>query len=345
MALDNVDSIHYKLIVTGSHLLEKFGTTIESIKKDNLSGEIIQFAAFEENSSPGLIEFNTVSENISTICENEKPHYVFITGDRIEAYACAIGAHFSKTNIIHYGGGNISKGSWDDIYRYNISNLAKYHFVTNEVASENLKQVPSLLDKNEIYNIGSFSVDYLLDFKVKKDNPPYSNSFALMTFHPSQKLDENIAEIMDQTIDYLLSRKMSIVITYPNTDPGFEKIVSVINKQNDSNVTIHKNLGSDQFYSHLKQAKLIIGNSSSSFVEAPYFGNPILNIGKRQDGRISDKIISHCDLNIESIKAWIDQQRSCNFEKKNCEQLFGKGNSINLAVDLLNRLSNECKHR
>ena len=99
MALDNLDSIHYKLIVTGSHLLEKFGNTIESIKKDNLSGEIIQFAAFEEKSSPGLIEFNTVSQNISTICENENPHYVFITGDRIEAYACAIGAHFSNTNI------------------------------------------------------------------------------------------------------------------------------------------------------------------------------------------------------------------------------------------------------
>ena len=193
----------------------------------------------------------------------------------------------------------------------------KIPFCDKQVASENLKQVPSLLDKNEIYNIGSFSVDYLLDFKVKNDNPPYSNSFALMTFHPSQKLDENIAEIMEQTIDYLLTRKMSIVVTYPNTDPGFEEIVRVINKQNDSsNITIHKNLGSDQFYSHLKQAKLIIGNSSSSFVEAPYFGNPILNIGKRQDGRISDKIISHCDLNIESIKVWIDQQISCNFEKE-----------------------------
>ena len=103
MALDNLDSIHYKLIVTGSHLLEKFGNTIESIKKDNLSGEIIQFAAFEEKSSPGLIEFNTVSQNISTICENEKPHYVFITGDRIEAYACTIGAHFSKQILFIMG--------------------------------------------------------------------------------------------------------------------------------------------------------------------------------------------------------------------------------------------------
>ena len=197
--------------------------------------------------------------------------------------------------------------------------------MTNEVASENLKQVPSLLDKNEIYNIGSFSVDYLLDFKVKKDNPPYSNSFALMTFHPSQKLDENIAEIMDQTIDYLLSRKMSIVITYPNTDPGFEEIVSVINKQNDSNVTIHKNLGSDQFYSHLKQAKLIIGNSSSSFVEAPYFGNPILNIGKRQDGRISDKIISHCDLKLNPLRLGLISKYRVTLKKRIVNNFLERG--------------------
>ena len=341
MALDKNDSHFYKLIISGSHLLKSFGSTNHAIEKDKLSGELIQLAAFKENQSPGVKEFNFIVQHIHELCTNENPDYIFITGDRIEAYACALGAHFSETAIIHYGGGNISKGSWDDAYRYNISNLSEQHLVTNEIALANLKKVPSIMDKNKIYNIGSFSVDYLLDFKKRKNAPPHSDSFALMTFHPSQKLGENIAEIMNQTIQYLVSQQLRVVITYPNSDPGFEKIVQVITSQSSPYITIHKNLGSDEFYSHLKYAKLIIGNSSSSFVEAPYFGNPILNIGKRQEGRISDKIISHCDMNIDSIQNWIDQQISCNFENKNCEELFGNGNSIRLALDLLNKIGNE----
>ena len=46
-------------------------------------------------------------------------------------------------------------------------------------------------------------------------------------------------------------------------------------------------------------------------------------------------------MNIDSIQNWIGQQISCNFENKNCEELFGNGNSIPLALDLLNKIGNE----
>ena len=333
----------YKLIVSGSHWLESFGNTAHDIKEDHLTGELIELVVFKENKSPGVDEFNSISNEIHQLCQKEKPDFIFITGDRIEAYACAIGAHFAQTDIIHYGGGNLSKGSWDDAYRYNISNLSKYHFVTNPVALQNLKITPSIQNKKNIFNIGSFSVDYLLKYRAKVDTPPYREPFVLVTFHPSVKTEENISRIMNDLIDYLILKKLKIIITYPNTDQGFEEIIEVIDsfKEESKNIIIKKSLGSDEFYRHLRYAKLIIGNSSSSFVEAPYFGNPILNIGKRQEGRISDKIINHCDLDFELVQKWIDHQISCDFEKKNCEQLFGIGNAVNLALKTLKKIGNE----
>ena len=341
-ALDDSMIGTYKLIVSGSHWLESFGNTANTIKKDNLSGELIKMVVFKENASPGITEFNSISNEIYKLCKKEQPDYIYITGDRIESYACAIGAHLALTDIIHYGGGNLSKGSWDDAYRYNISNLSKYHFVTNTVALNNLSITPSILNKNNIFNIGSFSVDYLLKYKSQLDTPPYSDPFVLMTFHPSVKIGENISQIMNELISYLTMKKLKIIITYPNTDLGFEKIIEVIISSSErENIVIKKSLGSTEFYRHLRYAKLIIGNSSSSFVEAPYFGNPILNIGKRQEGRISDKIINHRDLDLESIQKWIDYQISSDFEKKNCEQLFGIGNAVNLALETLKKIGNE----
>ncbi len=112
-------------------------------------------------------------------------------------------------------------------------------------------------------------------------------------------------------------------------------------RSDDQKVTVIKSLGSADFYRHLRFAKMIIGNSSSSFVEAPYFGTPILNVGKRQDGRISDPIIHHADIEIKKIENWIDEQIKCGFEKKNCNNLFGNGNAVNSAIDLIANIDKE----
>jgi len=342
LAIDSNPNFEYKLIVSGSHFLQDLGQSINEIEKDKLKGPLIKTPIFESNHSPGINEFNKTSQEIYNICQKENPQFLFITGDRIESYACALGAHFAKTDIIHYGGGNISKGSWDDAYRYNISNLSKYNLVTNKVAAENLFKSPAVSKKNNIYNVGSFSVDALLKYLKTEDCSPYKNPFALMTFHPSTKADEDLPNIMNQIIDELLNKKIHVIITYPNTDSGYQDIIKTIEyRSNEQYVTVIKNLGSQNFYRHLRYADLIIGNSSSSFVEAPYFGTPILNIGKRQEGRISDRIIDSCDLNMKPIRNWIEQQISLNFKKNTNESLFGEGDAVDKALYLLNKLGNE----
>ena len=52
-------------------------------------------------------------------------------------------------------------------------------------------------------------------------------------------------------------------------------------------------MGSELYYSSIKHCDLLIGNSSSGIIEAPYFRTPSVNIGDRQKGRISAKSVFH----------------------------------------------------
>jgi UDP-N-acetylglucosamine 2-epimerase len=44
-------------------------------------------------------------------------------------------------------------------------------------------------------------------------------------------------------------------------------------------------LGSDFYLAALREAAVVVGNSSSGIIEAPAVGTPTVNIGVRQDGR------------------------------------------------------------
>ena len=64
---------------------------------------------------------NEFSETLNKVFEsikNENLHAGYIVGDRIEAYGVALALHFLKIPILHYAGGQITKGAIDNIYRY-----------------------------------------------------------------------------------------------------------------------------------------------------------------------------------------------------------------------------------
>ena len=56
----------------------------------------------------------------------------------------------------------------------------------------------------------------------------------------------------------------------------------------------------------LKNCDLILGNSSSGLLEAPYLGTYTLNIGDRQEGRLRANTVFDCVKDIKTIKKKID---------------------------------------
>jgi UDP-N-acetylglucosamine 2-epimerase (hydrolysing) len=83
----------------------------------------------------------------------------------------------------------------------------------------------------------------------------------------------------------------------------------------------------------LKHSNLIIGNSSAGVREAPLYGVTSIDVGNRQLNRVKASSIIHASYEKEDIKKAIDISKD---KTPSISQLFGKGNSDKLFLDILN---------
>ena len=65
------------------------------------------------------------------------------------------------------------------------------------------------------------------------------------------------------------------------------------------------NLGSQAYFSLMRLASAMVGNSSSGLLEAPSFGLPVVNVGTRQQGRTRGSNVLDTGTNRQGILAAI----------------------------------------
>ncbi|MCS4049226.1 UDP-N-acetylglucosamine 2-epimerase [Salinibacter ruber] len=332
-ALESDEDFELAVVPNGMHLLESYGMTVNEIREDG-------FYIFEE--VPTYADGNlTKSEELSRTVRMMRntlsrlsPDAVFIIGDRIEAYGSALAAHFADIPIIHSGGGHLTPGAVDNIYRYNISNLSDLHFVTSRGAYERLIKC-ALVESKNVHFVGSVAVDQIKRFKEKpKEVDQFvpgleENSFALMTFHPVTSADEDITDVMKASIEEILNYDTKVLLTYPNNDKGSGEIMSVIDCfRIKEDVFAEPHLGAEGYYAALDDCLFAIGNSSSGIMEAPYFHKPVIDIGSRQEGRAKDDPIVSIPSTPKQVRSAIKKGFSEGWPEKNCSHLYGKGNSV-----------------
>ena len=80
----------------------------------------------------------------------------------------------------------------------------------------------------------------------------------------------------------------------------------------------------------LKYFDILLGNSSSGIIEAPYFNIPVINIGKRQLGRDCSINIVNCNYTLHDLSDKINYVFSNRFKEKikNNRALYFKKNSV-----------------
>ena len=151
------NKINYIIFVTGSHLLDEYGKTINQIKKDFKSKKIISFRNQKFGDSQQKIFTNTV-DILTKILRNKKFDCFFIHGDRVETLAAASVLTFSKIKIAHIEGGELS-GTVDEMIRHSVSKLSHIHFVSNTAAKKVL--INSGESKENVFITGSPDIDLL----------------------------------------------------------------------------------------------------------------------------------------------------------------------------------------
>jgi UDP-N-acetylglucosamine 2-epimerase (non-hydrolysing)/GDP/UDP-N,N'-diacetylbacillosamine 2-epimerase (hydrolysing) len=334
------------IIVSCMHLSKEFGYTVEEIKKDGFKIEA------ELSTNPlGDSEFDmamTVGVGIVEIAkayQNMKPDIVVLLGDRIEMLSAAITAGYMNIAIAHMHGGDIS-GNIDDCSRHSITKFAHLHLAATKKSAERIIKMGE--EPWRVHIVGAPGIDSILNHKFKSKQEVCKElgldgkkKILLVSQHSvtsqAESASKQIRETLEAVKDFDNSDSQIIVI-YPNSDAGGRQIIKQIEEYEKRGcIKVYKSLEHDIYLDLLKNADVLVGNSSSGVIEAASFSLPVINIGIRQKGR--EKTVNVIDVphDKEAIKNALKKSLSANFRKKimNIKNPYGDGKTAQRIAKLL----------
>ncbi len=341
-----------QLVVGGSAILDKFGSIVELIKKDNFKiNKKINFLI--EGNSPLIMVKSTGLAIIEIAnCFSElKPDIVLTIGDRYETISTAIAAAYMNIPLAHTMGGEIS-GTIDESVRHAVTKFSNIHFTATKNAKKNVIKMGE--NKRNVFNTGCPRVDEVKEILSKKidnneinreinkngvgDYIDISKPFITIMFHPVTSEFGN-AELQIKNILSAINKfKVQKIFFWPNSDAGYEDISRGIRKwrekKGDKNTRYIKNLEQKFFYHILNKTICLIGNSSSGLREGCYIGVKNLCVGSRQNGREIGKNTKMISNDYKSIfnaisKCMIDKN------KKKIDYRYGKGDAGKKIVKII----------
>ena len=343
--------IKVKLLVTGTHLSEKFGYTISEIKKDNFC-PTVELPILSEDTGVNAVSetmANAIVQFTKYLSKN-KPDFILVDGDRYETLGVCIAAVNTNVPIIHCGGGATTEGAADEYYRHAMTKMSFLHFPTTEVYRNRIIQMGEAPER--VFTVGSMGIENILqtDFFSKEElgkqiDFPLTKPFAVVTFHPVT-LENNTCE---NQLNELLAAcdshpEMQFIFTKANADNGGEEINRILDTytQKTKNALCVSSLGVRRYLSALKYAEFVMGNSSSGIIEAPSMRLPTINIGDRQRGRIQAESIINCEPKKESILKAIEKALSPEFKDfcKNVKNPNGDGDTTRKIVQAIKEFYN-----
>jgi UDP-hydrolysing UDP-N-acetyl-D-glucosamine 2-epimerase len=315
--------LELQLIVTGMHLSPEFGLTYKLIEQDGFKiNEKVEMilssdspAGIGKSMGLGLIGFTDALQRLS-------PDIIVMLGDRYEILAAAQAALVLNIPIAHLAGGEITEGALDNAMRHAITKLSHLHFVSAEEYRRRVIQMGEMPDK--VFNYGTIGLDNIRKLKLMtREELEQSMSFALgslnflVTYHPVTMQDgENEKHISELLLSLEQYPQAKIIFTLPNSDAGgrliTKRILEYVQRNSEQAVSFIS-MGQIRYLSALREVDVVIGNSSSGIIEAPYFKTPTVNIGIRQQGRLKADSIIDCSNQRDSIVSAIDRALSVLF--------------------------------
>lgn len=340
-----------ELIVTGTHLLNEYGNTVDEIEKTGIG--IDERICIPLKSRSGVDISNNqaiILRSFSELFYSKNYAGIVILGDRYEMLAVAIAASNVRIPIFHLSGGDTTEGAIDEWIRHSITKMSYMHFTTN---SDSFRRVIQMGENpKRVFNVGSTSIDNILKLPLLEKREILSSlglkdcKYSVCTYHPVtmnyENVDDDINEFL-RAIDYY--KDIQFIVTKSNADQGGAHINELLDKAEclRDNMYVFASLGAERYLSLIKNAEFVLGNSSSGIVEAPAFGIPTVNIGDRQRGRLQSESIINCSSDSESIIKAIDKALTVEF-KEICKHVispYGDGQAAKRIADKIIEVINE----
>ncbi|MFK0278786.1 UDP-N-acetylglucosamine 2-epimerase [Ensifer sp. NPDC090286] len=337
-----------KLLVTGAHLSPLYGHSARQIEQDGFDILLRIESLLDADSRASRIKTASIflQGAIDTVA-NYNPDLIIYAGDREEVIMGAlIGGYLGVPTLHFYGGDHVQDSHIDNPVRHATSKLSTGHMVTLDQHRQRLIRMGEPAER--IHVVGNIALDRFVqnqpdspekvceDMGVGKDFAP----FAMMIFHPVGE-EEDVADVYFECIlKALQTRGIKTFVGYPNSDPGNRRIISMIDKyRNDINFHFYRNLDAHAFLSIYKNARFIIGNSSSGVIESASVPIPAINVGLRQTSRVAGENVIFCKPEAQAISDAIDLATSDAFRARisGIRNPYGDGDSARKALNIIKR--------
>lgn len=298
-----------ELIVSGTHLSETHGMTIDDIRANDVRIDEILKVRTDSNSARDIsLNQADVLTKFTDLFLKKKYNAVMILGDRYEMLAVSMAAVNTCAPIFHLCGGDTTEGAIDECIRHSISKMSYLHFVTNEESRRRVIQLGEAPER--VFNYGFTGIDNIVNLQRMSKQEALESlgmkdcKYALCTYHPVTLEYSDVFEEVRCLIDVVKTfPDIEFIFTKANADRDGQIINGELEKEekNVRNLHLFSSLGQKRYLSLLAETEFVMGNSSSGITEAPAFSKITINIGNRQRGRLFANSVVSVDMDYKAI--------------------------------------------
>jgi UDP-hydrolysing UDP-N-acetyl-D-glucosamine 2-epimerase len=277
-----------------------------------------------------------------------RPDILVVLGDRYDMIPVVLAALPFNIPVAHLSGGEVTEGVIDDAIRHAVTKLSHLHFPTNTVYGRRIAQLGE--EDWRIHVVGEPGLDLLRNMERLPKEEVYGElgldpkrPLSIFTYHPEtigfQDVAVHVTEILAGAN---LVPDTQILFTHPNSDTGSSYIVEAIHAyaQRREGCLIVPSLGKRRYFQFLGNCDCLVGNSSSGLIEAPSFGLPVVNIGRRQAGRIQPRNVITVPTQRDAIAHAWRKALSISFRVnlRDMENPYGDGRTSERIAEILAKI-------
>jgi GDP/UDP-N,N'-diacetylbacillosamine 2-epimerase (hydrolysing) len=333
--------LELQLVVTGAHLSPLHGHTVKDIEADGFPIVArIENLIYSDRDSARLKGAASQLQVLAHVVDELRPDWLLVPADREESMTLALCGTYMNVSTAHYGAGDRVVGNADDMIRHAVSRLSHLLLTTHEQARERLIKAGE--EEWRVHNVGHAGIDRLRSTEELTSSElaaalgveSIDDQFAVIIQHPLTSEIDNAGPQMRETLSAALELGLQTFVSYPNSDPGSNQIIDVIEEyRQNPRVSVFKNIPDVEFVNLLRRATVLIGNSSLGLLEAPYLKLPVVNVGRRQSERHHSSNVFFVSAEREAIVRQVREVMKGNSNA--CENPFGDGHTGERVAELL----------
>jgi UDP-hydrolysing UDP-N-acetyl-D-glucosamine 2-epimerase len=340
--------VDLRLIVMASHLAPEFGATVREIEKDGFPISARVESLLSSDTDIGMAK--SIGVGVLSLADGlgaMRPDLLLLIADRYEMLAPASTALALRIPIAHIEGGEISEGAIDDAVRNALTKMSHIHFTSTESARTRVIAMGE--EPWRVHRAGAPSLDHLRRSRLLSREEVETHCGVdlctpaiVVAYHPVT-LEQNTtieADALFTALDRIAEQgSAQLLFCYPNADAGSRALVERTRESlaRHANARLFVNLDAVAYWSLLREAEAMIGNSSSGIMETASFALPTVNIGLRQKGRERARNVLDAEPDAAAILARVAQARSSAFRTSisGMENPYGDGHAAERIVDVL----------